>query len=91
MLISAYTSSDNAWILGDVFLRKYMAYFNIEKETIGFILSNNKNLEGNELAKDVILILECFLGSLFIGIIVIYLIRAISGLKNAKDEELSFS
>lgn len=91
MQISTYTSNDGSWILGDVFLRKYMAYFNIEKETIGLILSNKKTLEGNEFLKDVMLILECFLGSLFVGILVIYFIRMISGLKYAKDEELNFN
>ncbi|KAL4462023.1 hypothetical protein ABPG74_000868 [Tetrahymena malaccensis] len=90
MQISYYSSTDGSWILGDVFLRKYMSYFNIQKEQIGLILSNKKSLESREFLKDVMLILECILGSLFLGILVIYFIRMISGLKNAKDEELNF-
>lgn len=71
-------------------MRKYYSLYHLEKKQIGLSEANQFERSNLGLPKDVILILEGFLGAFFLGLLVIYLIRMISGLKNTQDQILTF-
>ena len=86
LLVGTMVTSQKYVVLGNLFMKKYYTIYDLEKNRIGLAPINETLILGKKDVKVSMNLVALFIGSLFLGILLIYLMRKVSGLGNIQEQ-----